>query len=70
MNTVQIQYAYSIYIEAQAKQEQESSRAEGWEFSSTLIDYHQAWAEREKALDDSQEKFEQVQIQQECKRVN
>ena len=32
------------------------------EFSSIPIDYHEAWAKREKALDDSREKFEQVQI--------
>ena len=41
-----------------------------WEFPSTLIDYHEAWAKREKALDGSQEKFEQVQIRWECMRVS
>ena len=36
-----------------------------WEYSLTLIDYHQARAKQEKILDDSQETFEQVQIRRE-----
>ena len=43
----------------------ESPSVHGREFSSTLIDHHQVWAKREKSLDDSREKFDQVQIQRE-----
>ena len=41
-----------------------------WEFSSTLIDYHETLAKWEKTPNDSQEKFEQVQIRWESLRAH
>ena len=56
------------FSKSRAKLEDES-----WlslEFSSTLVDYHQAWAKRKKTVNDTQEKFEQVQIRWERMRVD